>query len=188
MSTDAEGIPPRRPRPKPVPTTMAEGQETFQPASRSSKGPKPARRPVDEPRAIPPGGPSFFERLFFGRVSSGHLSMFCAQFATYQDAGVDMLRSLVSLQRQFAGTALGPVIGRLEASVRGGDSLVTAMAREPQAFDSLCLAMMKVAEARGGEPETLRGLARHYEARQRMIRQARSAMIYPTIVLTIASA
>jgi type IV pilus assembly protein PilC len=188
MSTEAEGMPPRRPKPKPLPTTLAEGQETFQPASKPSKGTKPTRRPVDEPRPVPPGGPNFFERLFFGRVSSGHLAMFCGQFATYQDAGVDMLRSLVSLQRQFSGTALGPVIGRLEASVRGGDSLVTAMAREPQAFDSLCLSMMRVAEARGGEPETLRGLSRHYEARQRMIRQARSAMIYPTIVLTIASA
>jgi type IV pilus assembly protein PilC len=44
------------------------------------------------------------------------------------------------------------------------------------------------AGARGGEPETLKGLSRHYEARQRMIRQARSAMIYPTIVLIIATA
>jgi type IV pilus assembly protein PilC len=48
--------------------------------------------------------------------------------------------------------------------------------------------MMRVAEARGGEPETLKGLSEHYEAKQRMIRHARSAMIYPTIVLIVASA
>src|SRR5262249_984510 len=65
--------------------------------------------------------------------------------------------------------------------------LSEAMEREPQAFDALFLSMMKVAEARGGVPETLRMLSKHYEARQNLIRQARSAMIYPIAVLTVAS-
>jgi type II secretory pathway component PulF len=49
------------------------------------------------------------------------------------------------------------------------------------------LSMIRVAEARGGVPETLRMMGDHYESRQRLIRQARSAMIYPVIVLVIAS-
>jgi type IV pilus assembly protein PilC len=187
---DEEEMPPRRPRPKPkaVPTTLAEGQETFQPASTSKprSKPKPLKY-TDEPRPVH-GGPNWFERVLFGRVSSGHLATFCGQFARYQEAGVDLTRSLSSLQRQFSRTALGPVIGRLEVAVRSGESLATAMAREPRAFDNLCLSMMRVAEARGGEPETLKGLSEHYEAKQRMIRHARSAMIYPTIVLIVASA
>ena len=56
------------------------------------------------------------------------------------------------------------------------------MAKEPQAFGPMFLSMIKVAEARGGVPETLRLLGHHYESRQRLIRQARSAMIYPVIV------
>jgi type II secretory pathway component PulF len=61
------------------------------------------------------------------------------------------------------------------------------MSKEPQAFGPMFLNMIKVAEARGGVPETLRMLAHHFESRQRLIRQARSAMIYPVIVLAIAS-
>ena len=61
------------------------------------------------------------------------------------------------------------------------------MAREPEAFDRLFLSMMRVAEARGGIPETMRMLADQYDARVRLIRQARSAMIYPIIVLIVAS-
>jgi type II secretory pathway component PulF len=71
--------------------------------------------------------------------------------------------------------------------VRRGTTLEEALAKEPQAFDSLFLSMIKVAEARGGVPETLRMLGAHYEARQRLIRTARSAMIYPVIVLVIAT-
>ena len=47
--------------------------------------------------------------------------------------------------------------------------------------------MIKAAEARGGLPETLRMMSRHYEKRQSLIRQAHSAMIYPIIVLMLAS-
>src|SRR5439155_24967757 len=88
----------------------------------------------------------------------------------------------------FTRTALGPVIGRLQLSVRRGEALADAMAREAQAFDPLFLSMIRVAEARGGIPETLRRMAQHYETRDRLIKQARSAMIYPAIVLTLATA
>ncbi len=203
-----ETQPPRRPRPKPVPDgfDVEDGPSTFRPNPRGSAKPASTGDPssIDPPRATPAtsrprkksdrepipatGGPNFFERVVYGSVGSGHLATFCGQFATYQDAGVDLIRSLASLQKQFARTALGPVIGRMERGVRGGETLADTMGREPQAFDTLCLAMIRVAEARGGIPETLRLLSRHYEARQRMIRQARSAMIYPTIVMLIAAA
>ncbi len=62
------------------------------------------------------------------------------------------------------------------------------MAAEPGAFGPMFLSMIKVAETRGGVPETLRMLSHHYESRLRLIRQARAALIYPVIVLIIASA
>ncbi len=193
MSRDLGDDWPQRPsgsNPRPKAKPLAPGDHTFQP---SVAGPtatgaaKKTKRAGGEPREVTSGGPGWVERIVFGSVSSDHLAKFCGQFGTYQDAGVDLLRSLASLERQFARTALGPVIGRMETAVRGGDTLTETMTREPRAFDKLCLAMIRVAEARGGVPETLKLLSRHYEARHRMIRQARSALIYPSIVLTLAS-
>ena len=74
----------------------------------------------------------------------------------------------------------------MRLAIKGGSTLEEAMAREPQIFSTMFLSMIRVAEARGGVPETLRMMGNHYEARQRLIRQARSAMIYPIIVLTMA--
>jgi type II secretory pathway component PulF len=131
-------------------------------------------------------GPKFWERILFGRVSSGQLAQFCRQFSSYLNAGVDYPRTLSSLQTQFAGSALGPAIERISQAIRQGCTLEEAMARQSHIFSPMFLSMMKVAEARGGVPETLRLMGDHYEARQRLIRQARSALIYPVIVLILA--
>ena len=176
---------PLRPRPKlpgqPPPVKLDEHwQAPTQPAPRA----RPRREREPMPQA---GGPKLVERILFGRVSSVHLATFCRQFSAYSDAGVDLIKSLQSLRNQFARTALGPIIGRITDGVRQGDSLSDAMAREPAAFDRLFLSMIRVAEARGGIPETMRMLADQYDARVRLIRSARSAMIYPIIVLTVAA-
>jgi type II secretory pathway component PulF len=213
MSRDpGEGVPRRRPRPESKRQTGAGGKQggagvpnrepqrdpeeptTWRPnPKRAGASPSPSQAPARpaaqriEPLEPVPAGPSWWERIVFGRASSGQLALYCRQFAAYLDAGVDLLKTLTSLERQFTRTALGPVTGRLLLAVRRGDALAEAMEREPGAFDPLFLSMMKVAEARGGVPETLRMLSRHYEARQSLIRQARTAMIYPIAVLVVAS-
>jgi type IV pilus assembly protein PilC len=170
------------------PVGTGDETNTWRPNPRRSSASRPADRGLSDPPArVEGGGPSWAERIFFGRVGSGHLMLFCRQAAAYLDAGVDLLKALSSLETQFARTALGPVIGRILVAVRRGDALADAMAREPEAFDSLFLSMIRVAEARGGIPETLRRMSRHYEARQRLIRQARSGMIYPVAVLLVAA-
>jgi type IV pilus assembly protein PilC len=191
-----EPRPPRKPKtdrrpPSPPPpdterepTTDVDAPSTFKPNPNRTKKP---RSTVSDVKLESPGkGPSWWERILFGSVGSGQLATFCRQFAAYQNAGVDISKSLANLGKQFAGTSLGPVIGRISMAVKRGDTLAESMAREPQAFDALFVGMIKVAEARGGIPETLRLLGRHYESRQSLMRQARSALIYPVIVLVLA--
>ncbi len=208
MSREFEDSGPRPPRrkkpastPPPLPDSGANGSgtgpSTFRPnpvgsgESTKPRGAKPksggSRDRSEKKSEIPAAGPSWYERILFGRVSSGQLAQFCRQFGTYLQSGVDFSRSLSSLEKQFARTALGPVIGRLQDAIRQGSTLEDAVAAEPQTFDPMFVSMIRVAEARGGAPETLKMLGRHYEARQRLIRQARSAMIYPIAVLTVAA-
>ncbi|AMV39416.1 type II secretion system F family protein [Planctomyces sp. SH-PL62] len=203
---------PRRPRPKrdadpgggPTgsppehPPRAGYGDSVFRPSpgvggpSPSPSRPGPARKSGKaadgtlRQEAVAPG-PKWYERILFGRVSSGQLAQFCRQFASYLNAGVDYDRSLVSLGRQFQRTAFGPVLERMRLRIKAGSTLEEATAPEKAVFGSVFQSMIRVAEARGGVPETLRMLSQSYESRQRMIRQARSAMIYPLIVLFMAS-
>ena len=146
------------------------------------------RDPLDQKPLIAAAGPALWERILFGRVSTGQLAQFSRQFAQYLNAGVDIIKSLDSLERQFGRTALGPVIGRMQLAIKRGATLEDAMSAETATFGPMYLSMIRVAEARGGVPETLKRLSQSLEARQRLIRQARSALIYPSIVLFVAAA
>ena len=197
---DPGARPPRRNRPAPDPSRrpppLPTEPSTFTPnpagaaASGSAKPRKPkaerTRDTLDAKPLILAEGPKWWERILFGRVSTGQLAQFSRQFAHYLNAGVDIIRALGGLEKQFARSALGPVIGRMQTAIKRGASLEDAMAVETSTFSPMYLSMIRVAEARGGIPETLKRLAGSLEARQRLIRQARSAMIYPTIVLMVA--
>ncbi len=179
---DPSGDPPRAPRPRPASPENPWRAPADPDRNGAPAKPRARREPKQET-----GGPKLAERILFGKVSSTHLASFCRQFATYSDAGVDLIKSLDAMEKQFARTALGPIIGRVATRVRQGDTIADALGSEGRTFDNLFLSMIRVAEARGGIPETMRGLADHYEARVRLIRQARSAMIYPIIVLVLAA-
>lgn len=147
--------------------------------------PASQRRSSQEPSAGI-GRPKWYQRKLIGSVSPKHLVGFCRQFANYLDAGVNLSRSLESLRRQYDRTSFGPVIGRLQLAARRGESLTDAMSKEPRVFDRFFLSMMRVAEVQGSVPETLRMLSLSLEARQRLIRQTKSALIYPAFVIMMA--
>ena len=191
---DSSSRPPRTPPVNPPRAGDFDDDTVFKPAPGGSSRPGGARKsgrggPGDAGgrTEVAAPGPKWYERILFGRVSSGQLAQFCRQFASYLNAGVDYDRSLSSLGRQFQNTALGPPIERIRTRIKAGATLEEATGPERATFGPMFQSMIRVAEARGGVPETLRTLSKDFEARQRMIRQARSAMIYPLIVLFLAS-
>jgi type II secretory pathway component PulF len=149
--------------------------------------PVPTRRTSVEPAATI-GTPRWYQRRLFGRIDTTQIVNFCRQFANYLDAGVNVNRTLESLRRQYERTALGPVIGRLQLAVRRGESLTDAMSRDRRAFDAFFLSMMRVAEVRGAVPEMLRMLSIQIEKRQRLLRQTKSALVYPAFVIVLSVA
>ncbi len=215
---DPTPLPPRRPKRPPVPDyDLDDEPSTFQPSptvrrgsSSSSSGAKRRRppEPVEDAEAEPdfssrgavrpkrPRPASSAESdsgksgktLVFGRVKAGDLAVFCRQLGVYLDSGVGINRALASLKKPMAGTAMAPVIDRLIEAVKGGQSIADSAAKEPEVFDRLFLSMVRVAEERGGLPETLKRLGSLYETRERLWRQARSAMVYPIAVIVVALA
>ncbi len=108
------------------------------------------------------------------------------QLAILLDAGLPLIRSLNTLERQAKNPALKNVLGKVSESVEGGSTFSEALAQHPKSFDKLYLNMIRAGEAAGKMEVILTRLAEFMEKAARITGKVKSAMVYPVIVLVIA--
>ncbi|MGD0273815.1 MAG: type II secretion system F family protein [Gaiellaceae bacterium] len=119
-------------------------------------------------------------------VSAKALQVFSRQFATLIGAGVSVVAALVILEEQTEDNNLAVVIADVRAKVERGLLLSEAMGSHPKVFDTLYLAMIDAGEAAGVLDTVLDRVAMQIEKSQQIKRRVKSAMVYPTLVLTFA--
>ncbi len=124
----------------------------------------------------------------FGWVSTKQLTQFTRQLSTLQDAGLPILRSIRILEQQAKPGMLKNCLKQIEEDVEGGATLSEAMARHPKCFNRLYSNMVAAGEAGGVLDTILQRLADFLEKAQRLKSKVIGAMIYPAVVITIASA
>jgi type IV pilus assembly protein PilC len=128
-------------------------------------------------------------RLRMGRkVPSKSLAVFTRQFSVMIDAGLPLVQCLDILGKQEPHRGFSQTILTTRADVEGGASLADAMRRHPKAFDTLYVNMVAAGEAGGILDTILKRLATYIEKNVKLKGQVKSAMIYPTAVMTIAGA
>ena len=108
------------------------------------------------------------------------------QLAILLDAGLPLIRSLKTLERQAKNPALKNVLGKVSESVEGGSTFSEALAQHPKSFDKLYLNMIRAGEAAGKLELILDRLAMFMEKAAKIQGKVKSAMVYPIIVLCVA--
>jgi type IV pilus assembly protein PilC len=121
------------------------------------------------------------------KVPSKSLAIFTRQFSVMIDAGLPLVQCLQILGQQEPHKGFAQVILATRAEVEGGASLADAMRRHPKAFDTLYVNMVAAGEAGGILDTILKRLAVYIEKNVKLKGQVKSAMIYPTAVMTIAA-
>ena len=124
----------------------------------------------------------------FGHVKLKQLTSFTRQLSTLQDAGLPILRSIRILEQQQQPGMLRKVLKEVHEDIEGGATLSEAMSRHPKAFDRLYCNMVAAGEAGGVLDVILQRLAEFMEKAQKLRRKIIGAMIYPAVVITIATA
>jgi type IV pilus assembly protein PilC len=121
-----------------------------------------------------------------GRVKVKHITQFARQLSTLQDAGLPILRSLRILQEQQKGGNFKRIIGYVADDIEGGSTLSEAMAKYSRAFDRLFVNMVAAGETGGVLDLILSRIADFKEKAVRLRARVKSAMIYPSVVLSAA--
>ncbi len=114
------------------------------------------------------------------------LTIFTRQLAILLDAGLPLIRSLRTLEKQSKNPILKQILGASADSVESGSTFSEALAQHPKSFDKLYLNMIRAGEAAGAMEVILNRLAVFMEKAARIAGKVKSALIYPTVVFSIA--
>ncbi|MBE6381014.1 MAG: type II secretion system F family protein [Lentisphaerae bacterium] len=123
-------------------------------------------------------GPSVIKRKL--------LMVITRQLATLLEAGLPLIRSLRTLQRQCKDKMAQKVLCGVADSVETGSTFSEALSLYPATFDRLFLNMVRAGEAAGAMETILSRLAGFMEKTARLAGKVKSAMVYPTVVITIS--
>lgn len=128
---------------------------------------------------------NFLTRLlsYFGRVKSSDIMVFARQLATLLEAHLPLSHALRILEEQAQHPALREVVHQVSADVASGLTFSQALARHETIFSRFFVSMIQSAEVTGTMDEAAKFLADYLEKENSLVSRARSALIYPGIVL-----
>lgn len=132
------------------------------------------------------GGMNINLQIGGNNMKHKELVIFTRQLSILLDAGLPLIRSLKTLEKQSKSPAVKGILGEVAVSVEGGSTFSEALAQHPKSFDKLFLNMVRAGEAAGKMEVILTRLAEFMEKAAKIAGKVKSAMIYPIIVLVIA--
>jgi type II secretory pathway component PulF len=121
------------------------------------------------------------------RVSQANIEAFSRELASLLAAGVPLSRALQILSRESSSPAAKKQWAAIHDDVVGGTSLADAMARFPQSFPAVHVAMVRAGET-GGFLDVVLGQIADFRSRERDLKsKVRGALIYPAVLVVLAA-
>jgi len=99
-------------------------------------------------------------------------------------AGLSLSRALSVIERQSGNKHLKAIVADLSETIKKGSSFHEALAKYPNVFPEIFIAMVRAGEESGSLSEALTVVGLQMERSEELVRKIRGAMIYPSIVIT----
>ncbi|MDD5225998.1 MAG: type II secretion system F family protein [Candidatus Omnitrophica bacterium] len=124
----------------------------------------------------------FFAR--FRRFRLSDINAFTRELYTLTKAGLTVLASLEVIGEQDRNPVLKKIVEGLIQSIRGGASIADSLQRTPKIFNELYVNMIRAGEVSGRLEQILERLIFIGEAEEKLRMRVKSALRYPTLVLS----
>jgi len=129
--------------------------------------------------------PWYKTEISLGKVKTTDVAMVSKHFAVMLNAGLSVPEALEVITEQSVGT-LKKVLKRVNRRVQGGSAFADALKFESKTFDASFISAVEVGENSGTLDANLERLAKQMESDLSLKRNVQSAMIYPSVVLSMA--
>jgi type IV pilus assembly protein PilC len=129
--------------------------------------------------------PHVWDRIasWFGRVSRKEFMIFTRQMATLFEAQLPLPEILTTLLKQSRHPALKEAVFQISEDIDAGLSFSQALERQKNIFSPFIVSMVRSAEVTGNLEKVVGFLADYEEKEFTLVSKARSALIYPGIII-----
>ncbi len=138
------------------------------------------------PNRIKEKGKLFGLNITFGSISTRDLVIFTRQLSTMIDAGLPLVRGLDIIASQHPNLKFKQIIVRVKEDVEAGSTFADSLAKHPKVFSNLYTQLIKAGETGGVLDVILQRLASYLEKMDSIKRKIKGAMVYPSIVISVA--
>ncbi|EGU41006.1 type II secretion system F family protein [Vibrio scophthalmi] len=122
--------------------------------------------------------------LFTPAVPLDILVIFCRQMYSLTKAGVPLMRAMKGLTQNCSNKQLKEALEEVTNELTNGRSLSASMQMHPAVFSPLFVSMLSVGENTGRLDDALLQLANYYEQELETRKRIKTAMRYPTFVIS----
>jgi len=130
-------------------------------------------------------------RLFSGsdrKITSKDITLFTRQLATMMEAGVPLVQSIEIIERGLDHEKMSKMLADIRVQLESGTNLSIALRKHPKHFDNLYINLIAAGEQAGAVDSILKKLALYKERTEFIKSKVKRAMIYPSMVLLVATA
>ncbi|MFT4532135.1 MAG: type IV pilus assembly protein PilC [Candidatus Saccharimonadales bacterium] len=120
-----------------------------------------------------------------GRVKPKDIVVFTRQLATMINAGVPLVRSLVTMQAQTENPVFKKQLVNISKDVESGTAFADSLEKYKGTFSPIYINMIRAGEAGGILDDILKKLALQQEKDAAIRGKFKSAMTYPAVLITI---
>jgi type IV pilus assembly protein PilC len=121
-----------------------------------------------------------------GSIKTRDVVIFTRQFSTMINSGLPLVQALTILAEQTDNKSLAEVTKKVVFDVESGNTVADALSKHPRAFTNLYVNMVAAGEAGGILDTILMRLATFLEKNDALVRKVKGAMIYPTVIMSVA--
>jgi len=122
-----------------------------------------------------------------GSIKTRDVVIFTRQFSTMINSGLPLVQALTILSEQTDNKALAAVTRKVVFDVESGNTVADALSKHPKAFTNLYVNMVAAGEAGGILDTILMRLATFLEKNDALVRKVKGAMIYPSVIMSVAA-
>ena len=122
------------------------------------------------------------------RIKTAELIAFARELATLLESGIPVVEALRLIAEQRKGDPMARVVKRMIIDLHAGVPLAKAMAAHPKVFSHIFVRTVATSDMGAPVPDVLKQAADFLDTADSAITQAKQALIYPAVVLSVGLA